>query len=204
MSPLAKQPELVLGVVLAGGHSRRMGTDKALLELDGVSLGERAARRLGAICSRVVVADSGRDTVARVPSIVDGFGEGPIAGILGAAAAYPDTTLLILACDLPRVPISLLGELATRTAFDWSVPRWEGRLEPLCALYGPRALTALHDQASLGVLAPHRLAQRTELEIDFLDDEKLLQHGDPATLFTNLNQPQDVALLKGNRSADAD
>lgn len=209
MSPFEQQPEMVAGVVLAGGRSRRMGSDKALLELDGVSLVERAARRLAAICSRVVVADGGRGVLDRVTSVPDGPGQGPVAGILGAAAAFPGTSLLVLACDLPRVPISLLGELATRTTSDWAVPRWRGRLEPLCALYRAPALEALGRRVADGILAPHRLAELDGLEtggleIDYFDEERLRRHGDPTVMFTNLNRPEDVDLLKGNRGDDPD
>ena len=207
MSPFEQQSETILGVVLAGGQSRRMGTDKALLELDGVSLVERAGRRLAAICSQVVLADGGRGAIDGLQSVADGPGQGPVAGILGAAAAFPDAALLILACDLPRVPISLLGELASPTPHDWTVPRWQRRLEPLCALYRSAALAALRRQVGNGVLAPHRLVELGSpgdggLEIDFLEEDKLRRHGDPAVIFTNLNHPQDFDRLKGSRSDD--
>jgi len=209
MSPFEQRPEKILGVVLAGGHSRRMGTDKALLELDGLTLVERAARRLAAICSQVVLADGGRNMLDGVQSVADGPGKGPVAGILGTAAAFPDTALLLLACDLPRVPIGLLGELASPTPYDWTVPRWRGQLEPLCALYRPRALDALRRQVEAGVLALHRLAELSGLtsgglEIDYLEEDKLRRHGDPAVMFTNLNRPEDIDLLKGSRSGDAE
>lgn len=207
MSPSEPQGTTVLGVVLAGGQSRRMGGDKALLELDGVTLVERAVRRLVAICSRVVLADGGRKTLAGTRSVDDGPGQGPAAGILGAAEAHPGSALLVLACDLPRVPIGLLGQLASPTAGDWTVPRWQDRLEPLCALYRPAALEALRRQVERGVLAPHRLAERAPtddngLTIAYLEGEALRRHGDPAVMFTNLNRPQDLDRLRGNRSAD--
>src|SRR6476659_8186021 len=99
-----------VGLVRAGGESRRLGSDKA--RWDRAALPARAAGALAAVCAEVAVADRGRGLLPGRPSLVDGPGRGPAAGILGGAAAYPGRPLLVLACDLPRVPADLLAELA--------------------------------------------------------------------------------------------
>jgi molybdopterin-guanine dinucleotide biosynthesis protein A len=179
-----------------------MGRDKALLELDGVSLVERAARKLGSVCSRVVIADGGRGTAVREPSVPDGPGRGPAAGILGASDAFPGVAMLVLACDLPRIPIGLLGAIATCGNGDLVLPRWNEQLEPLCALYRPRALNGLRAQVAHGVFAPHRLASRPDLAVEFLEGDPLRSHGEPLELFTNLNEPADLERLRGRRGDD--
>jgi molybdopterin-guanine dinucleotide biosynthesis protein A len=193
-----------VGVVLAGGASRRMGRDKAALAVDGETLAARAARRLLGVCTRVAVADGGRGLVPGLPSLRDAPGPGPAAGILGAALAWPGHPLLVLACDLPRVSEALLRELARRRPSaqdgetddaggpDWVVPRWERGLEPLCALYRPAALAALAAAVQRGVAAPHRLAEAAGLRVRFLEGESLLQFGQPADLFLNLNTASDL------------
>ncbi len=100
-----------IGVVLAGGASRRMGRDKAAMAVAGETLAARAARLLLGLCPRVVLADGGRGLLPDLPSLPDAPGQGPAAGILGAARAWPGHPLLVLACDLPRVPAALLAEL---------------------------------------------------------------------------------------------
>ncbi|MFY9821042.1 MAG: NTP transferase domain-containing protein, partial [Thermoanaerobaculia bacterium] len=117
-------------------------------------------------------------------------GRGPAAGILGGAAEYPGRALLVLACDLPRVPAGLLAELARSTA-DWAIPRWEGGLEPLCALYGPAALAALAARVQEGRFALHDLAS-AELAIQYLEGEALRRFGEPGEIFFNLNTPGDL------------
>jgi molybdopterin-guanine dinucleotide biosynthesis protein A len=183
-----------VGIVLAGGDSRRMGHDKALLALPGLageSLPAAAARRLAAVCPQVAVADRGRGLLPGVPSLADGSGRGPAAGILGAAAAYPERSLLVLACDLPLVPAGLLAELAAVAEGGWVVPRWEGGMEPLCALYGPAALAALAARVAGGRFALHDLALEAGLAVRFLGPEELSRFGPPADLFLNLNTPAD-------------
>ncbi|MGH9360355.1 MAG: molybdenum cofactor guanylyltransferase, partial [Thermoanaerobaculia bacterium] len=125
-------------------------------------------------------------------SVPDGAGRGPAAGLLGAAAAYPERPLLVLACDLPEVPAALLAELVGAAGADWSVPRWGGRLEPLCALYAPEALSALARRAASGRFALHELADEPGLAVSFLEGPALERFGAPAEIFLNLNTPEDL------------
>ena len=182
-----------VGVVLAGGASRRMGRDKAVLTLapGGETLAAGAARRLAAVCAEVVVADRGRGTVPGLLSLADGPGHGPAAGLLGAARVRPGRPLLVLACDLPAVPIALLAHLRDAAA-DWVVPRWPGGLEPLCALWGPRALAALAERVARGLYALHPLAGDDRLAVRFLDGEALAAFGRPEEIFWNVNAPEDL------------
>jgi len=206
----------LVGVVLAGGASRRMGRDKAALAVGGETLAARAARRLLGVCPRVAIADGGRGLVPGLPCLPDAPGAGPAAGILGAARAWPGHALLVLACDLPRVSEALLRELLRRLPAaeggeagdglgasdaddtsadadpDWVVPRWERGLEPLCALYRPAALAALAAAVERGIAAPHRLAEAAGLRVRFLEGERLLRCGEPANLFLNLNTAHDL------------
>jgi len=189
---VARKPASPVGLVLAGGLSARMGEDKGRLAAGGESLAARAARRLAAVCGEVALADRGRRLVADLPSIPDGAGEGPVSGLLGGALAYPGRSLLALACDLPEVPEALLAELARPSGFDWVVPRWRGRLEPLCALYRPAALAALATGVEQGVLAPHLLSRAPGLSVRYLSGPLLERFGRPEAMFVNLNRPEDV------------
>lgn len=192
----ANTTEAPVGVVLAGGASRRMGRDKALLVVDGESLARSAARRLAAVCPEVVLADAGRSLLPGFRSVPDGPGRGPAAGLLGAAAAFPGRPLLALACDLPRVPVPLLAEVVQGTGADWVVPRREAGLEPLCALYGPRTLAALAARVERGLYALHGLAEE-ELTIRWLDEADLAAFGRPEEMFLNVNRPEDLTPQPG-------
>jgi molybdopterin-guanine dinucleotide biosynthesis protein A len=180
-----------VGVVLAGGSSRRFGRDKARVEIEGVTLAERARRTLGQVCVEVLVADAGRGVLPDAESVPDGPGRGPAAGILGAAARRPGSPLVVLACDLPHVPAELLRRLA-RARGDWVVPRRREGLEPLCALYRPRAIERLAAQVAAGRVALHPLAGDPRLEVRYLEPVEILDLGDPAHLFWNVNTPQDL------------
>lgn len=192
----------VIGVVLAGGESRRMGRDKTAIRVDGETLVDAAVRRLRTVTADVLVADRGRELSRLAPSVVDGPGRGPAAGLLGAAAARPGRALLALACDLPRVPTALLAFLARQTG-DWIVPvsglpaDGRSRLEPLCALYRPGALCALAARVGRGDLSLHGLTEVEGLDVRALGAVELEPFGDPRDIFLNLNHPSDLAALDG-------
>lgn len=167
-----------------------MGQDKALLEIEGETLLARAARRLGEVCEEVLIADAGR-----LGGIPDGPGRGPVAGLLGAARAKPGRSLLVLAVDLPFVPVSLLEELA-RSEAALVIPHWSGGVEPLCALYGPAALAALEERVGQGELSLWSLPDTPGLQVRQLGEKELRRFGDPARMFLNLNSPKDIRDLK--------
>ncbi len=172
-----------------------MGCDKALLRVDGVSLAERAARRLRAVTPEVLIADGDRELLPGWRSIADGPGAGPAAGILGAAERRAGSDLLVLACDLPQVPVDLLALLTAAFDGDILVPRWQRGSEPLCARYRPAALAVLAEQVHAGELALHRLLSQPQLTVRYLEVAELARFGVPAEIFLNLNRPEALERL---------
>jgi molybdopterin-guanine dinucleotide biosynthesis protein A len=162
--------------------------------LGGETLLRRALRTMSAVCRELVVADAGRGLAGDVASVEDGPGRGPAAALLGAAARHPERSLLALACDLPGVPAALLERILGVADGDWVVPRLAGGLEPLCALYRPRALQALAAQVRRGEHALHRLAA-AGIEVRYLDSDRIADLGDPAEMFANVNTRDDLERL---------
>ena len=110
---------MILGVVLAGGQSRRFGSDKALAELDGQTLLARAVDQLSGWCEHVVVV--GRET-APAPCLPDWprAGMGPLAGIAAALHLARDEgydAVLSIGVDSPGLPDDLLQLLQPAPAF---------------------------------------------------------------------------------------
>lgn len=106
--------DAVLGAVLVGGASRRMGRDKADLPLDGTPMAHRVQRALfdGGVGGVVLV---GGDQDAE-GAIEDGWpGEGPLGGLATAvrhAAAVDDVAIVVVAaCDQPDIPAALVASL---------------------------------------------------------------------------------------------
>lgn len=133
-------------VILAGGQSRRMGADKALLRLPsgGPTLIERVVMAARTVTDDVVIVagDAGRLPKMPARTVPDAIaGAGPLAGLAAGfvAAQHPD--ILALACDLPYLSVPLLRGMAaiprTWDALVPHLPNEDGKAgwEPLHALY---------------------------------------------------------------------
>ncbi|HEY7639917.1 MAG TPA: NTP transferase domain-containing protein [Steroidobacteraceae bacterium] len=138
----------LFGLVLAGGASTRMRTDKALLDYHGQPQVRWAFELLTKFCAATFVSvrpeHSADPSRSGLPQIVDRQpGIGPIAGISAALLEHPKAAWLVLACDLPFITEQTLQHLiahrdphkiatAYRSAHD-------GLPEPLCAIWEPAA-----------------------------------------------------------------
>jgi molybdenum cofactor guanylyltransferase len=198
-----------VGVVLAGGTSRRMGQDKALLRNGaGPTLLERTVATVRAAGLREVVLSvstveqgrTWRDAVSAVAGlrlVVDaGPGRGPLGALHAALTAFPHHHVLLVACDMPRLDAAALRALLEEPRdADAVVPRVAGRDQPLTALYGPACLPL-----TARLLAQRRLAMRDllaapGLRVRFLDDAWLARAGVLAAVFDNVNTPADLEAL---------
>ena len=183
----------VYGLVLAGGRSRRMGQDKALLRRDGQSQLARAFALLEDVTDRVFVStrsDQQHDTErSRFPRIVDQHDDiGPVAGILSAMREYPNVDWLVVACDLPNLDLQTLNTLVARRAEDKPFTAFrsshDGLPEPLCALYRRGSDAIVRGFVDDGVLCPRKIL--------ISSDTLLLEQPNPAAL-DNVNTPEDLA-----------
>ena len=131
------------GFLRAGGKSRRMGSDKGLLESAGRSLLERTAGQMALVCGEVTIVGGSR-VLPGVPQIPDDIaGLGPAGGILTALRRCREWSLVV-AVDMPLVNRELFAEIlrvAGATTADCVVPVGrDGRVHPLCAAYHGRCL----------------------------------------------------------------
>lgn len=200
-----------IGVALAGGQSRRLGRDKALLRLpSGVTLLEHSLDLLRDAGLREVVisvSTSERMMTLReaVPalaghrSIVDEQpNRGPLGALVTVLRAFPQRAVLLAACDLPHLVAAAPRLLLDRqNEADIIFPRVGGHDQQLLALYGPACLPI-----AVRLLAENRLAMRDllaapGLRVRVLDDADLARAGVPLTAFDNLNTPADLAVLLG-------
>ncbi|MDH3273910.1 MAG: NTP transferase domain-containing protein [Gammaproteobacteria bacterium] len=185
--------DTIYGLVLAGGESRRMGRDKALLVRDGQSQLAHIAALLKGITERVFVSsrqDQQDDPErSRFENIVDRYeGIGPIAGILSAMDAHPNADWLVVACDLPNIDEVTLSFLIANakqeqpfTAFK---SNHDGLPEPLCALYRCGSDAIIRRFVEDGIVCPRKILMRS--------DALLLEQPNPVAL-DNINTPDDLA-----------
>ncbi len=182
-----------VGFAVAGGESRRMGRDKALLGWADTDLLGHALARLAAVTGdvRILAGSRPRYLDRGLPVHLDPRpGEGPLGGLLAALEAIDGRIGLLLAVDLPFVPIALLSRLldAAHEA-DAVVPLSTRGPEPLCAAYGAACLPAIRACVRRGDL--RMTSFWPEIRLRTLGADALADLGDPDALFRNLNTPED-------------
>ncbi len=149
------------GFVLAGGGSKRMGQDKALLPLRGnVLVSHVALNVLAAAGSVSLVGSPGAYSHLHYPVVPDLFpGFGPLGGIVTSLSASASEWNLIVACDMPGVSVQFLTALlaeAAGSAADCAIPRTpDGRLHAVCAVYRQSARLPLLRAVDAGIHKLH-------------------------------------------------
>lgn len=134
----------LLGLVLAGGESRRMGNDKGDIHYHGVSQRRHVANMLATVCEAVHISCR-PDQVPRVEPglscLLDPAPNlGPLAGILAAFTHRPDAAWLVVACDLPGLDAGAIATLTAGRGPDWDAVAFratDGGPEPMAALWEP-------------------------------------------------------------------
>jgi molybdenum cofactor guanylyltransferase len=201
-------PEIDLSVsaiVLAGGKSSRMGQDKALLIIQGVPLLRRVydvARQCAAEVYVVTPWQSRYQSVlpdtcqfiSEIVSTSDGTPHGPLPGFAQGLALIQTEWVLLLACDLPYLQVSILQAwVSTLAAVDQrtiaALPRHQKGWNPLCGFYRQGCLSSLNQFIAEGGRSfQHWLANQPVQEL-------LLTA--PQMLF-NCNTPADLAIVENS------
>lgn len=188
----ARRP--ILGLVLTGGQSSRMGRDKAALAYHGEAESRRVFGLLSKVCSQVFIscrADQADEPGRKgLPQIHDVWpGKGPLSGLLAAFDARPDATWLVAACDLPRLDAEVLDTLVAGRdphKFATAFRGYEDFPEPLCALYEPKARVRLLQFLALGYECPRKMLINSPIRL------LALLAGDR---LANVNTPEDARNL---------
>lgn len=177
-------------VILCGGQSRRMGTCKARLAVEGEPVLYRLAGALSFFEERLLSANDVSLGAGLSWTVVeDRFpGLGPGAGLHAALLAAKKEALLCVPCDLPafseeaarRLLAQFPGDCAAMVCRDGT-----GRLHPLCGIYTKQMLPALERRLSAGSCRMTELLEDAPTVV--LDTAGLLPDG----MFFNMNTPAD-------------
>ncbi len=197
-SDTAKRISGVTGVILAGGGSSRMGSNKALLPFHGGRFIEAIYRQMEYLFEEVLVVTNAPEQYPFLPcqKVADRFvSMGPLAGIHAGLLAASNPRVLAVACDMPYISEKLIRFIAEldREA-DVIIPRTVDGLEPLHALYGKRCLPAMEEMLSIGRKRIISFFDRVTVR-EFAPED--LPYFSPSfSAFWNVNTPEDYYRLR--------
>ena len=181
----------IVGLVLAGGQSRRLRREKSWRKVGGVPMIERVLAAVAAVVGEVIVVGGERAPAGARLVADDSPGAGPLAAIYTGMKAASADVYLVAACDMPFVTSELLRHLLVASrGFDAVVPVVGGRDQPLCAAYTHACLPAIVEALATG---GGRVADFfPKVRLRRLDEAAVEQFGPPEVLFFNVNTPEEL------------
>ena len=187
------RPYSVSGVVLAGGASRRMGSDKALLSIDGQPLIARVANRLRTVVDEVIIAANDRERYGAygdrcVPDVYRRVGT--LAGIHAGLQAAAHDLALVVGCDMPFLDPAVLAwfaETAMASDADLVVLRHGDFVEPLHAVYRKSCLPAIEATIQSGERCAY--AYWDQIRVQYVSPNEIVSLDPNLDSFRNVNTP---------------
>ena len=192
----------ITGIILCGGKSSRMQTNKALLKLGDKTVIEIVAEKLKSTFNEVLISanDSKEYDFLKLPVVNDIFiGKGPLAGIHSALKYSSTEKNFIISCDMPLISVELIKYLINlNSEKSILLPKFNGRIQQLCGIYSKSVINEIESIIKLSEKyknikgSVYKLLERASIEIIDVDDLNIHNKN----IFLNMNSPEDYELIK--------
>jgi FdhD protein len=195
----------VTGVILAGGKSSRMGSNKALLPYRGGRFIEAIHRQLAELFAEVLVVTNNPEQYDFLPcrKVPDIFpGAGALAGIHSGLYHSSNQAVFTVACDMPYLNGDLIRNLAEQADQQGVIiPESPDGLEPLHAVYGKGCLEAMESCLKRG--EKRIVSFFPEVKVKRIKAEQIASVDDSFCSFSNINTPEEYFRLRGDERSFA-
>lgn len=186
------------GVILAGGKSRRYGKNKALVKIGGITLIERVLAVMNSLFRQVILITNTPETYSHLnlPMYEDIIKDlGPLGGIYTALRSMDTEAGFVVACDMPFLNRELIRYMVeVRGRSDVVVPKFDGFVEALHALYGKRCLRVIQR------LIEHQHYQILQVfrhvSVRHVREAEIRRFDPDLKSFLNINKPQQLRRFK--------
>jgi len=188
----------ITGVILVGGKSRRMGRDKAFLEVSGKPIFERVLEVFRESFAQLFLVGDREERFTGyglpvLPDIYPGSSLGGLyTGLYNAATEY----VFVSSCDLPFPSAEVIRYLCTlRDGFDAVVPSIAHGYEPLFALYAKSCIRPIRELLDSGNFCAY--AYYPQVRVRYVTYEELSRFDRDGRAFLNVNTPEEFAKIGG-------
>ncbi|MGB9094789.1 MAG: molybdenum cofactor guanylyltransferase [Gallionella sp.] len=185
-------------IILAGGDSKRMGSDKANLLLGEQTLLQRVIAKMQQLFPGVIVSVRQPRPEIDLPQVCDAQageglqGGGPLAGLAAGLDRIATPWAFLVACDMPFIEPALIATLAGyRPGYQAVVPVVQGHRQTLAAFYAADCVGALRAHLARGGKNSLR-ALLEQLRVRYVDESELLQADPALRSFRDLDTPGDI------------
>lgn len=186
----------ITGVILIGGKSRRMGRDKAFLEVAGQPLFEIVLELFREHFDRVLLVGNREERFAPygLPVVPDIYPGSSLGGLYTGLHHAETDHVFVSSCDLPYPNAEVLRYLCSlKDGYDAVVPSTSYGYEPLFALYAKSSLAPIRAQLEKGEFCA--FAYYPQISIRYVSPEELAPFDRDGRAFLNLNTPQEYAKI---------
>ena len=183
-----------VGIVLAGGLSRRFGSPKAFARIDNEYFYERAVEALMPHCEEVVIVtrpelmDSYPDQVKVISDLPKVAGFGPLVGILSAMEFVEADRFVVLPCDMPCVNVDVIGQLVARHDGAVTAIAAAGKYHPLVSVWDRKLKKSLREALQNNRFGVMELLEK--LDVTWIDGHIFTDY--EQGVFRNMNTPTDL------------
>ncbi|ABL01112.1 molybdenum cofactor guanylyltransferase [Pelobacter propionicus] len=188
----------VTAVILAGGMSSRMKSNKALLPYRGERFIERIFRKLSEVFPEVILVTNSPELYRFLPCriVADLYpGMGALAGIQAGLTQSSTPYIFVVACDMPDLDEQLVRYLVSRAdGVDVVIPESDSGLEPLHAAYGRGCLGVMNDALSSG--RSKIVACFDQLKVDVVSHQDIAAIDPTFLSFRNINTPEEYFRIR--------
>lgn len=184
----------ITGVILVGGKSRRMGQDKAFLDLGGVPLFERVLRVFREIFATVILVGDRAERFSGygLPMYSDIYPGSALGGLYTGLHHAATSHIFVSPCDMPFPDYQVIRHLCSlASGHDAVVPLASHGFEPLFAAYGKQCLGPMRDMLERGEFRVFDFYPR--VTVRYVDEAELAGHGGSDRSLMNINTPQEYA-----------
>lgn len=185
--------------VLVGGQSKRMGKNKALINIGRDSLVEITINKIRPFFQEIILITNKVESYAhlKISMASDIYKNcGPLGGIHAALKAASYEFVFVVACDMPLIEPSFVEHILKSgdQNSDIVIPRINDYYEPLHALYSKKCLPAIESCLERGELKAASIWPY--VRVKFIEQEEISQFADPLKAFFNINTPGDLNKAK--------
>ncbi len=184
----------VSACIIAGGKSRRFGSDKMLYEYEGVPLIERVYRIVSGVFRDIAIVGDGGERFAFlnapcIPDIV--HGAGPMGGVYTALTHSQTARCFVVAGDMPNLNGELMRYLVSVSEGCMvTAPKLGWRYETLHAVYSKQCIPLIEERLRQGMMSLGAFIESTNPRA--VTEEEISRIADPSAVFRNINYREDA------------
>lgn len=181
-------------IILAGGKNERMAKKKAFIKLKHRRLIEIIIEKLKVLFKEIIVVTNFPEgykhlEVRVVKDIIPHCG--PLGGLYSGLKESKSHYNFVTGCDMPFLKTSLIKHLVDNCrGSEVTIPKFDGFLEPLCAVYSKNCLGAIREELNENNLAIRSIFSK--VRVKYIPKKDLLRLDLDLVSFFNINTPKDI------------